>query len=101
VTPEIDVNSIQPAKETFLAADQHEHRLDLLGTARLLDGTEVLICLLPEHKSWVDLRIATQLLTYVLRVHRDECGPNHCHCETKYRPEQITGNLFPTIGAGV
>ncbi|MFN6311201.1 MAG: Rpn family recombination-promoting nuclease/putative transposase [Planctomyces sp.] len=71
MTPEIDVNSIQPAKEAFLAADQHGHRHDLLCAARLLDGTKVLICLLPEHKSWVDRRIATQLLTYAIRVHGD------------------------------
>jgi predicted transposase YdaD len=65
----LDPNSIQPAKETFLAADEYENRLDQLYTARMLNGTQVWIYLLLEHKSWVDRRIALQLLKYVLRIH--------------------------------
>ncbi len=65
----LDPNSIQSAKETFLAADEYESRLDQLYTARLLDGSTIWIYLLLEHKSWVDRRIALQLLKYVLRIH--------------------------------
>ncbi|MFN9826515.1 MAG: hypothetical protein ACK58J_20415, partial [Planctomyces sp.] len=38
----LDLQSIQPAKETFLTATDNESRLDLLFTARLLDGTSLL-----------------------------------------------------------
>lgn len=77
---QLDLNSIQPAKDTFLGSEEHEKRLDLLYTARLLDGTEVLIYLLLEHKSWVDRRIALQLFGYVLRIleWRDRNGQAPC-----------------------
>ncbi|MEY3225526.1 MAG: hypothetical protein RLZZ536_145 [Planctomycetota bacterium] len=65
----LDPDSIQPARETFLAADEHENRLDALYTARMRNGTQVWIWMLLEHKSWVDRRIALQLLRYVLRIH--------------------------------
>ena len=76
----LDLQSIQPAKETFLTATDNESRLDLLFTARLLDGTSLLIYLLLEHKSWVDRRIALQLLKYVLRIHewQDRNGQPPC-----------------------
>jgi len=62
------LDTLQPAKETFLSADEHEKRLDLLYSARFLDGTEALIYLLLEHKSEIDRYIAQQLLSYVLRI---------------------------------
>ena len=76
----LDLRSIRPAKETFLTADDNESRLDLLYTARLLDGTPLLIYLLLEHKSHVDRRIALQLLKYVLRIHEwcDRNGQSPC-----------------------
>ena len=72
----LDLNSIQPAKDTFVGSEEHEKRLDLLYLARLVDGTEVLVYLLLEHKSWVDRRIALQLFGYVLRIleWQGECG---------------------------
>jgi hypothetical protein len=51
----IRLDTLQPAKETFLSADEHEKRLDLLYSARFLDGAELLIYLLLEHKSEIDL----------------------------------------------
>jgi hypothetical protein len=39
----LDLNSIQPAKDTFVGSEEHEKRLDLLYSARLVDGTEVLV----------------------------------------------------------
>ena len=65
---EIDLQSLRPTKETFLSADEGENRLDLLYTARLRGGDEVLIYLLFEHKSSIDRQIALQLLRYVLRI---------------------------------
>lgn len=62
--------SLQRAKETFLSADEHEKRLDLLYSALLDDDTEVLIYLLFEHKSYIDRFIALQLLEYVLKIQR-------------------------------
>jgi predicted transposase/invertase (TIGR01784 family) len=65
---ELRLESLQPTKETFLSASEHEKRLDLLYTARFLDDTEVLIYFLLEHKSYIDRRIALQLLKYVLKI---------------------------------
>jgi predicted transposase/invertase (TIGR01784 family) len=62
------LESLAPTKETFLAASEQEKRLDLLYSARFLDGTEVLIYLLLEHKSYIDRHIALQLLEYVLKI---------------------------------
>jgi predicted transposase YdaD len=64
----IRLDTLQPAKETFLSADEHEKRLDLLYSASFVDGTEVLIYLLLEHKSEIDRHIALQLLSYVLKI---------------------------------
>jgi predicted transposase YdaD len=64
----IRLDTLQPAKETFLSADEHEKRLDLLYSARFVDGKEVLIYLLLEHKSEIDRHIALQLLSYVLKI---------------------------------
>ena len=62
------LESLAPTKETFLGGSEHEKRLDLLYSARFLDGTEVLIYLLLEHKSYIDRHIALQLLEYVLKI---------------------------------
>ena len=64
----IRLDTLQPAKETFLSADEHEKRLDLLYSAQFVDGEEVLIYLLLEHKSEIDRQIALQLLSYVLKI---------------------------------
>jgi len=62
------LETLEPAQETFLGANEHEKRLDLLYSARFLDGTAVLIYLLLEHKSYIDRQIALQLLGYVLKI---------------------------------
>ncbi|MFM8477756.1 MAG: Rpn family recombination-promoting nuclease/putative transposase [Planctomycetaceae bacterium] len=62
------LQTLEPARETFLSPGEHEKRLDLLYTARYHDGTPVLIYLLLEHKSYIDRHIALQLLGYVLRI---------------------------------
>ncbi|MFM7038849.1 MAG: Rpn family recombination-promoting nuclease/putative transposase, partial [Planctomycetaceae bacterium] len=64
------LGSLQRAKESFLSADEHEKRLDLLYSAQLDDDTQVLIYLLFEHKSYIDRAIARQLLEYVLKIQR-------------------------------
>lgn len=66
----IRLESLQPAKETFLNVGEQEKRLDLLYSSLLNDGTEVLIYLLLEHKSYIDRTVALQLLEYVLRIQR-------------------------------
>ena len=68
ILAEIDLETLAATKETFLAADEHENRLDLLYSALLQNGAEVLIYVLFEHKSRVDRWIALQLLRYVLRI---------------------------------
>jgi predicted transposase YdaD len=62
------LETLEPCRETFLGANEHEKRLDLLYTARLHDDTPVLVYLLLEHKSYIDRHIALQLLGYVLRI---------------------------------
>ena len=65
---EIDLDTLTATKETFLTADEHENRVDLLYTVRQRNGTELLIYLLLEHKSGVDRWIALQLLRYVVKI---------------------------------
>jgi len=70
VLKRLRLGSLQRAKESFLSADEHEKRLDLLYSAQLDDDTQVLIYLLFEHKSYIDRAIARQLLEYVLKIQR-------------------------------
>ena len=63
------LDTLEHTKETFLSSSDHEKRLDLLYSARFVDGTEVLIYFLLEHKSDIDRHIALQLLEYVLKIH--------------------------------
>ncbi|MGV2335655.1 MAG UNVERIFIED_CONTAM: Rpn family recombination-promoting nuclease/putative transposase [Planctomycetaceae bacterium] len=63
------LDTLQHTRETFLSSGENEKRIDLLYSANFVDGTEVLIYFLLEHKSYVDRRIALQLLEYVLKIH--------------------------------
>lgn len=62
------LETLEPCRETFLGAHEHEKRLDFLYTARFHDDTSVLVYLLLEHKSYIDRYIALQLLGYVLKI---------------------------------
>jgi predicted transposase/invertase (TIGR01784 family) len=62
------LESLEPCRETFLGSNEHEKRLDLLYTAQFHDGTQVLVYMLLEHKSYIDRYIALQLLGYVLKI---------------------------------
>lgn len=77
---EIDLSTLAATKETFLAPDEHENRLDLLYSVRLRSGQQILIYVLFEHKSRVDRRIALQLLRYVLRVQQWRQRNNESVC---------------------
>jgi predicted transposase YdaD len=63
------LDTLQHTRESFLSASENEKRIDLLYSANFVDGSEVLIYFLLEHKSYIDRRIALQLLEYVLKIH--------------------------------
>jgi predicted transposase YdaD len=63
------LDTLQHTRESFLSASENEKRIDLLYSANFVDGSEVLIYFLLEHKSDIDRRIALQLLEYVLKIH--------------------------------
>ena len=70
VLAELNLDTLTATKETFLGADEHENRLDLLYSVQQRSGEELLIYLLLEHKSGVDRWIALQLLRYVVNIFR-------------------------------
>ncbi|MFM7057213.1 MAG: Rpn family recombination-promoting nuclease/putative transposase, partial [Planctomycetota bacterium] len=68
ILTDLRLETLEPCRETFLGAHEHEKRVDLLYTARFHDDTPVLVYLLLEHKSYIDRQIALQLLGYVLKI---------------------------------
>ena len=65
---EPNLDTLTATKETFLVADEHENRLDLLYSVQLRSSEEMLIYLLLEHRSGVDRWIALQLLRCVVKI---------------------------------
>jgi len=80
VLAELNLDTLTATKETFLGADEHENRLDLLYSVQQRSGEELLIYLLLEHKSGVDRWIALQLLRYVVKIQqwRQRNGQSLC-----------------------
>jgi hypothetical protein len=63
------LDTLEHTRESFLSARENEKRIDLLYSANFVDGSEVLICILLEHKSDINRRIALLLLAYVLEIY--------------------------------
>jgi predicted transposase/invertase (TIGR01784 family) len=76
----LNLDTLTATKETFLGADEHENRLDLLYSVQQRSGEELLIYLLLEHKSGADRWIALQLLRYVVKIQqwRQRNGQSLC-----------------------
>ncbi|NCC36219.1 MAG: Rpn family recombination-promoting nuclease/putative transposase [Chloroflexia bacterium] len=83
VTALFDLGQIQPVKDSFVDASLQEHFSDLIFEVALRDHEQALVCLLFEHKSYVDPLTAFQVLRYM--VHGWE------------RMERQRGRLFPMV----
>lgn len=66
VTVLFDLGQIQPVKDSFVDASLQEHFSDLLFEVALRDQAQVYVCLLFEHKSYVDPLTALQVLRYMV-----------------------------------
>lgn len=66
VTALFDLGQIQPVKDSFVDATLQEHFSDLLFEVALRDHEQVFVCLLFEHKSYVDPLTALQVLRYMV-----------------------------------
>ncbi len=78
VVAHIDLDSLEPTKDSFVDAELREHRSDLPFRANLKIGHPGYVYLLFEHKSWPDRRVAFQLLRYLTGIweHDDKQSPN-------------------------
>ena len=68
VAAEIDLESLQPTRDSFVDAELRASYSDLVFTARLRGSAEALIYLIFEHKSGPDPATPFQLLRYVVRI---------------------------------
>ena len=66
VTALFDLGQIQQVKDSFVDATLQEHFSDLVFEVALRDHEQVLVCLLFEHKSYVDPLTALQVLRYMV-----------------------------------
>ena len=69
ITNLLDLEKLEPTKETFLNQDHKESRTDLLYKVPLKTETSVYIYLLFEHKSYYDPKIFIQLLEYLSKIY--------------------------------
>jgi predicted transposase/invertase (TIGR01784 family) len=78
VVAHIDLDSLEPTKDSFVDVELREHRSDLLFRANLKIGHPGYVYLLFEHKSRPDRRVAFQLFRYLTRIweHDDKQSPN-------------------------
>jgi predicted transposase/invertase (TIGR01784 family) len=67
----LDPDSLRIVKDSFLDADLNAHYSDILYRVGLRDGGEAFVCVLFEHKSYVEPLVGLDLLRYELRVWED------------------------------
>ena len=64
----LDLSRLQLVKDSFVDEALREHFSDLLYEVGLRDRGSVYVCVLFEHKSYVDPLVALQVLRYMVRV---------------------------------
>lgn len=64
----LDLETLQPVKDSFVDDELRDHFTDLLYETRLQDDTLAYVYLLFEHKSYSEPWIAFQLLRYMVRI---------------------------------
>nr|MBP8292620.1 Rpn family recombination-promoting nuclease/putative transposase [Caldilineaceae bacterium] len=68
VTAQLDLARLQLVKDSFVDETLQEQFSDLLYEVGLRDGGNAYVCVLFEHKSYVDPLVALQVLRYMVRV---------------------------------
>lgn len=68
VAEALDLTRLQLAKDSFVDETLQEQFSDLLYEVGLRDGSNAYVCVLFEHKSYVDPQAAYQVLRYMVRV---------------------------------
>jgi predicted transposase/invertase (TIGR01784 family) len=68
VVENLDLETLQPAKGSFVDDELRDHFTDLLYETRLKDDTLAYVYVLFEHKSYSEPRVAFQLLRYMVRI---------------------------------
>ena len=66
VAAQLDLSALQLAKDSFVDATLQEHFSDLVFEAQLRDHSGAYVCILFEHKSYVDPLTALQVLRYMV-----------------------------------
>jgi hypothetical protein len=64
----LNLETLQPAKDSFVDDELRDHFTDLLYETRLQDDTLAYVYLLFEHKSYSEPWTAFQLLRYMVRI---------------------------------
>jgi len=64
----VNLSSVQPMADTFVDDELRAHYTDLLFAVRLTDNRPAAVYVLFEHKSFPDVRVAFQLLRYMVRI---------------------------------
>ena len=64
----LDLSRLQLVKDSFVDESLQEHFSDLLYEVGLRDSGSAYVCVLFEHKSYVDPLVALQVLRYMVRV---------------------------------
>lgn len=64
----VNLSSVEPMADTFIDGGLQAHYSDLLFAVRLNDNRPAAVYVLFEHKSYPDVRVAFQLLRYMVRI---------------------------------
>lgn len=64
----VNLSSVEPLADTFIDGGLQAHYSDLLFAVRLNDNRPAAVYVLFEHKSYPDVRVAFQLLRYMVRI---------------------------------
>lgn len=64
----VNLSSVEPMADTFIDETLQAHYSDLLFAVRLNDNRPAAVYMLFEHKSYPDVRVAFQLLRYMVRI---------------------------------
>lgn len=64
----INLSSVEATADTFVDDQLRSYHSDLVFVARLKDNRPAVVYLLFEHKSYPDVRVAFQLLRYMVRI---------------------------------
>jgi predicted transposase/invertase (TIGR01784 family) len=68
IVENLDLETLQPTKDSFVDDELRDHFTDLLYETRLKDNTLAYVYLLFEHKSYSEPWVAFQLLRYMVRI---------------------------------